>query len=409
MPTPVVVLPSAPVLFAIVPPEPALPVPLTFSPPVEPVVSRMIPVFEPPLLEILWNSRLLAPIVVFATFRAVPVVVVSVLTSPPFEPEAPHGFSSQTFNVPPPVAVNAGLPPVLRTRPPLKVIVVPGLVVRTIPEPSPSLPSEIAPEKSFVPPFVPVTATRTPTSSVIVPAYVTFPAPPLTRKSSFVAFVIDPPEAVNVPARFVRLTPRVPLPEELRLVKSIPEALAVTSERTTAAAFVAVTVTLFWTVIPVIAPAWSSVRPVEPDVAMSSELTVTELPPRVTVPVRLGFVVAPVFWIVIPPTVGRAAPWPQSQVVAFIVIAPGVDVGVPPLWTKTTSFEACAVLAEASVLKGLFDRPSPAPAAPLTYQTRLARPIVIVAVALAGVPVPPVSLVAVYVQTSFPVDPTGGV
>jgi hypothetical protein len=192
-------------------------------------------------------------------------------------------------------------------------------------------------------------------------------------------------------------------------VKSSPEALEVTSVRTTAAAFAAETVTLFCTVIPVIAAAWSSARPVVPFVEMSSELTVTLLPPSVTVPERTGFVVAPVFWIAIPPTSGSAVPWPQSHVVAFIVIAPGVDVGVTPLWTKTVSFAAWAVLAEARVLKGVFDRPSPATAAPFTYQTRFARPIVIVAEALTGVPVPPVSLVAVYVQTSFPVSPTGGV
>ncbi len=69
------------------------------------------------------------------------------------------------------------------------------------------------------------------------------------------------------------------------------------------------------------------------------------------------------------------------------MIAPGVDVGVPPLWTKTMSPVRWAVLAEARVLKGVFDRPSPTTAAPFTYQTRFAWPIVIVAVALAGVPV----------------------
>jgi hypothetical protein len=200
---------------------------------------------------------------------------------------------------------------------------------------------------------------------------------------------------LNVPFTFVKLTPVAALFDELTLVKSRPEALEVTSVRTTAAAFAAVTVTLFWTVIPVIAAPWSSVRPGAPDVEMSSELTVTPLPPRVTVPERTGFVVAPVFWIAIPATSGSAVPWPQSHVVAFIVIAPGVDVGVPPLCTKTVSPVRWAVLAEARVLKGVLDRPSPATAAPFTYQTRFVRPIVIVAVALAGVPVPPVSLVAV--------------
>src|ERR1043166_5104943 len=48
-PIPVVASPSTPVLFAIVPPEPALPVPVTVKPPLVPVLSRIIPVAEPPL------------------------------------------------------------------------------------------------------------------------------------------------------------------------------------------------------------------------------------------------------------------------------------------------------------------------------------------------------------------------
>src|SRR3954447_10913977 len=71
-----------PVVLWIVPPDPAEPVPLTLRPPVEPVVFRMIPLAGPeaavPAVMVL-KIRLPAPIVVFATFRAVPVVVVSVL------------------------------------------------------------------------------------------------------------------------------------------------------------------------------------------------------------------------------------------------------------------------------------------------------------------------------------------
>ena len=80
-----------------------------------------------------------------------------------------HGFSSHTSTVPPPVAVKAGLPPVLSTRPPEKRIVAPVLPVREMPLPSPSSPSVIAPEKALTPPVVPVTCTSWPTSSVIVP------------------------------------------------------------------------------------------------------------------------------------------------------------------------------------------------------------------------------------------------
>src|SRR6476660_1627065 len=98
MPLPAVVLPSPPVLLAIVPPEPAEPVPLTFNPPLEPVVLRMMPLLEPPFDEILRNSRLFEPMVVFATSSAVPVVVVSVLTSAPVAAGL-HGFSSQTLTV----------------------------------------------------------------------------------------------------------------------------------------------------------------------------------------------------------------------------------------------------------------------------------------------------------------------
>ena len=113
----------------------------------------MMPVLEPPLLEMLRNSRLFAPIVVLATLSAVAVVVVIVLTSAPVAAGL-HGFSSQTLIVPPPVAVNAALAPVERTRPPEKVIVAPVLLVSEMPLPSPSLPSVMAPVKLLAPPVV---------------------------------------------------------------------------------------------------------------------------------------------------------------------------------------------------------------------------------------------------------------
>src|SRR5919197_442030 len=55
MPMPVAVLPSAPVLLAIVPPEPAVPVPVTVRPPLVPVPLSTMPVFEPPLEVVCWN------------------------------------------------------------------------------------------------------------------------------------------------------------------------------------------------------------------------------------------------------------------------------------------------------------------------------------------------------------------
>src|ERR1051325_2737091 len=73
MPLPVAVAPFAPVLLAIVPPEPAEPVPATTRPPLVPVLSRMMPVAEPPLEAMLVKLRFAAPMVALVTARAVPV------------------------------------------------------------------------------------------------------------------------------------------------------------------------------------------------------------------------------------------------------------------------------------------------------------------------------------------------
>src|SRR5215218_4586284 len=125
MPIPAVVLPSAPVLCWIVPPvqsavlgavrvaavpttafgvtappQTPLVLPVTVRPPLAPVLSRLIPIPAVPEAvpaEMLWNVRPLAPIVVFWTFSAVPVVVARVLVAP------------VTLTVPPPVAVKAAL------------------------------------------------------------------------------------------------------------------------------------------------------------------------------------------------------------------------------------------------------------------------------------------------------------
>src|SRR3954453_19622669 len=136
MPIPVVVLPSAPDLPEIVPPvlfPPSsvfVPSPVTVSPPELPVLSRMIPSADPPVELMLTNVSPLAPIVVLATLRAVPVVVVGVLGGP------------GTGRVPPlvaagpgPVAVKAALVPVESVSLPLKLIVDPVLPVRLTPVP----------------------------------------------------------------------------------------------------------------------------------------------------------------------------------------------------------------------------------------------------------------------------------
>src|SRR4051812_29658886 len=112
------------------PPVPALPLPVTWRPPAEPVVSTMMPVEE--LLdadpdEIVRNVTLLAPIVVLAMFSAVPLVVVSVLTI--------VVLFCVALTVPPPVALNESFAPVERLSPPVKVMVPLSLLSRLTPVP----------------------------------------------------------------------------------------------------------------------------------------------------------------------------------------------------------------------------------------------------------------------------------
>src|SRR4051794_29869445 len=125
MPVPCVVLPSAPVLLEMVPPEPAVPLPVTVSPPLEPVVLRMMPFAEPLPFEVMVrNVRPVPPIVVKATFGAVPFGGVIVLLLPVTAPVPPVVAAG-----PGPVAVNAALAPVLKLNPPVKFIVAPVLFV----------------------------------------------------------------------------------------------------------------------------------------------------------------------------------------------------------------------------------------------------------------------------------------
>src|SRR6266478_5408705 len=101
-----------------VPPVPAVVVePTTVRPPLVPVVLRTMPLVAP-LAEILRNVRPEPPIVVLATFSAVPVVDVIVLAVP------------VTVTVPPPVAAKPAPLVVLTARLPLtKSNVVPVLLV----------------------------------------------------------------------------------------------------------------------------------------------------------------------------------------------------------------------------------------------------------------------------------------
>src|SRR5437588_4893272 len=128
------------------PPQLPAELPLTLRPPLDPVALKLMPLTAP-LAEMLRNSRLLLPIVVLVTVSAVPVVVVRVLTNAPVAPGL-QGFSSQTLTVPPPVALNAGFPPVLSDSPPLKVIVPPVFEDRSMP---PAL-SVTAPVIAMLPP-----------------------------------------------------------------------------------------------------------------------------------------------------------------------------------------------------------------------------------------------------------------
>ena len=100
------------------------PLPVTVSPAAAPVLLSTIP-FAPPFAEMLRNVSPLAPIVVWVTLTAVPVVVAIVFAAP------------VTLTVPPlvaagpgPVAVKPALPPVESVRPPVKLMVAPVLLVR---------------------------------------------------------------------------------------------------------------------------------------------------------------------------------------------------------------------------------------------------------------------------------------
>ena len=169
---------SAPTMFWMVPPDPAVaPVPVTINWP-DPVLVSVMAVLLP-LCATLWNVTLLLPMVVLAILTAVPLVVVIV-------------FVPVTFTVPLPVAVNAGLAPVESVSAPLKLIVVPVLLVSEMPVLLPVL--LIAPVNVFVSPVLPDAETNCPPLlSLIVPLYVTVALFVLITKSVPVASVIELP------------------------------------------------------------------------------------------------------------------------------------------------------------------------------------------------------------------------
>src|SRR5438445_13560668 len=104
----------------------APPLPVTLSPALVPVLVITMPLDGLVLLPvtlILRNVRPLAPMVVFATLSAVPVVVVSVLTI--------VVLFCVAVTVPPPVAVKALFAPVDNERPPVNATVAPLVVIET--------------------------------------------------------------------------------------------------------------------------------------------------------------------------------------------------------------------------------------------------------------------------------------
>src|SRR5438874_1227861 len=117
--------------------------------------KRMGPSSEPPASVV----PLLPPMVVLATLRAVPAVVESVLTI--------EVLFCVAVTVPPPVAVKESFAPVVRLRPPVKLMVAVLLLFRKTPVPPFD---EIAPPNATVPPAVlPCTSTTRAVLFVMVP------------------------------------------------------------------------------------------------------------------------------------------------------------------------------------------------------------------------------------------------
>src|SRR5262245_36467446 len=174
VPTGVALLLSAPTVFWIRPPVQVgvaevqtPPLPVTVSPPVAPVVFNTIP-FAAPLAEMLWKINPLTPIVVLVTFSAVPVVVVIVLPVP-VTTRVPVVVAVD----PPPLVVSISSPP------PMKLMVVPVLLVRLTAVDVPPFSTLLAPENVYVPAALPSRKMTfaLPLECVIVPDRKMLPAP----------------------------------------------------------------------------------------------------------------------------------------------------------------------------------------------------------------------------------------
>src|SRR5438270_4080563 len=197
------------------PPTDALPLPATTRLPLAPVVLSTIPLAAP-FAEMLLKFRPLAPIVVFATFRAVPVVESIVLAEPVTltvpppvalkpAPEVVSMFRPPLLNVivwPEPVDENAADAPVLSVFvEPLNVVEPPVFPDIVMPPPA-SFVSLMSPESEIAPPVRPVMSAVFPAPFPSVPGYVMFPDPPLKSTALPAAPEMLPLAALNGAAPF---------------------------------------------------------------------------------------------------------------------------------------------------------------------------------------------------------------
>src|ERR1043166_1454443 len=215
------------------------PLPLTVRLPVAPVVFRMIPLVAP-FEVMLRNVRPAAPMVVFATLSAVPVVVASVFKM--------VVFFCVAVTVPPPVAAKAAFVAELIAMPPVKLIVAPVFVARLIPVPVPPT----APLSATDPPLLLATLTCLPPLLLIVPEKVIAAVPPLTSRALPVAPLSAPPLSVMVPFNPTRFTFFAP-PDEVVPPRTTLTVGAPTPVRSSAPPLVLIVIVLTFSV-PTFAP-----------------------------------------------------------------------------------------------------------------------------------------------------------
>ena len=203
--------PPIPVVFWIVPPDDGAPVPVTVSPPADPVPEISTPStgLPPAPAEIDWKVSPFVPIrVPPSTSSAMAVVVLRVLVG------------AVALTVPPPVAVNAGCVPVLATIAPVKLITAAPSFCHSTPVPE----SLIAPLSVSVPPMRPWITTEWPPVLVIWAAIAAVPPPPVTSRPSPVAFAIETVGSSVNELTPVALIPAPPLSPTLRPRTASPSA-----------------------------------------------------------------------------------------------------------------------------------------------------------------------------------------